>query len=503
MANEKSKKEFKNYAMRTMPCSMEAEQAVLGAIICDNEVAIRIVSFLSVDDFYAQNHKIIFEQIEKLNKNNKPIDLVMLSSALEKEGLLERVGGVTTLYELIDSIPSTANVDYYVNILNSNSMRRRLIRECDNITVKAHEEDDAEQVLAYAESQIISVSEKRDSTSLVHISNTTVDVMERIENAYGNRGSQGGLKVGFKNLDEATNGFLPGQMIVLAARPGCGKTSFVMNMVANLASKADSEEVVAVFNLEMSAGELVMRLMANIAGVDSRDLANGLENQDSLDKVWVAQDVLQKSNIYIDDTAEITTEQIKSKCRRLKMQRGRLDLVVIDYLQLITPSEAKKSTLESVTKISRDIKIMAKELKVPIVILSQMSRSIEKREKEDGADKDPKLSDLRDSGAIEQDADIVAFLTDGDFGVDTGNVPIRFMIAKHRSGSIGELYFEWDKSKMRFKPTIATRIAPTENKEKSGGMQSAGNIDVPLPEAPDEIPDAPMNVGGVDIDDLY
>lgn len=476
MANEKSKKEFKNYAMRTMPCSMEAEQAVLGAIICDNEVAIRIVSFLSVDDFYAQNHKIIFEQIEKLNKNNKPIDLVMLSSALEKEGLLERVGGVTTLYELIDSIPSTANVDYYVNILNSNSMRRRLIRECDNITVKAHEEDDAEQVLAYAESQIISVSEKRDSTSLVHISNTTVDVMERIENAYGNRGSQGGLKVGFKNLDEATNGFLPGQMIVLAARPGCGKTSFVMNMVANLASKADSEEVVAVFNLEMSAGELVMRLMANIAGVDSRDLANGLENQDSLDKVWVAQDVLQKSNIYIDDTAEITTEQIKSKCRRLKMQRGRLDLVVIDYLQLITPSEAKKSTLESVTKISRDIKIMAKELKVPIVILSQMSRSIEKREKEDGADKDPKLSDLRDSGAIEQDADIVAFLTDGDFGVDAGNVPIRFMIAKHRSGSIGELYFEWDKSKMRFKPTIATRIAPTENKEKSGGMQSAGNI---------------------------
>ena len=243
--------------------------------------------------------------------------------------------------------------------------------------------------------------------------------------------------------------------------------------------------------------------MANIAGVDSRDLANGLENQDSLDKVWVAQDVLQKSNIYIDDTAEITAEQIKSKCRRLKMQRGRLDLVVIDYLQLITPSEAKKSTLESVTKISRDIKIMAKELKVPIVILSQMSRSIEKREKEDGADKDPKLSDLRDSGAIEQDADIVAFLTDGDFGVDAGNVPIRFMIAKHRSGSIGELYFEWDKSKMRFKPTIATRIAPTENKEKSGGMQSAGNIDVPLPEAPDEIPDAPMNVGGVDIDDLY
>ncbi|MDE6869918.1 MAG: DnaB-like helicase C-terminal domain-containing protein, partial [Clostridia bacterium] len=277
-------------------------------------------------------------------------------------------------------------------------------------------------------------------------------------------------------------------------RPGCGKTSFVMNMVANLASKENSEEVVAVFNLEMSAGELVMRLISNIAGLDSRDLLGGLENKDNLDKVWGAQDILQKSNIYIDDTAGITTEQIMSKCRRLKMQKGRLDLVVIDYLQLITPSDSNRSTLESVSKISRFIKILAKELKVPVIILSQMSRDIEKRD-----DKEPKLSDLRDSGAIEQDADIVAFLTDGDFNVDAGNAAIKLMIAKHRNGSICDLYFEWDKSKMRFRPTIATRIAPTA-KNNNADMQSAGGIDVPLPDAPDE---GDYSVGGVEVSDLY
>lgn len=491
MAEEKRQ----NNIVRSMPCSMEAEQAVLGAIISDNDVAIRIVSDLVVDDFYAKNHKIIFAQIQKLSKDNKPIDIVMLASSLDREGLLVEVGGVTTLDELVDSIPSTANVDYYVNILNMNSLRRRLIRECRGVIDKCYEEEDAEKVVAYAESQIYNVAEKKDSSSLLHVSNTTVEVMERIEKAYSDNGSQGGLKVGFKNLDEATNGFTPGQMIVLAARPGCGKTSFVMNMVANLAIKENSEEVVAVFNLEMSAGELVMRLISNIAGLDSRDLLGGLENKDNLDKVWGAQDILQKSNIYIDDTAGITTEQIMSKCRRLKMQKGRLDLVVIDYLQLITPSDSNRSTLESVSKISRFIKILAKELKVPVIILSQMSRDIEKRD-----DKEPKLSDLRDSGAIEQDADIVAFLTDGDFNVDAGNAAIKLMIAKHRNGSICDLYFEWDKSKMRFRPTIATRISPTLKNNGDGDMQSAGGIDVPLPDAPDE---GDFSVGGVDVSDLY
>ncbi|MDE6614678.1 MAG: DnaB-like helicase C-terminal domain-containing protein, partial [Clostridia bacterium] len=309
-------------------------------------------------------------------------------------------------------------------------------------------------------------------------------VMERIEKAYSENGSQSGLQVGFRNLDEATNGFLPGQMIVLAARPGCGKTSFVMNMVSNIASKKDSKEVVAVFNLEMSAIELVLRMMSNIAGIDSRDLQKGLENKDGLDKIWIAQEVLKNSNVYIDDSAEITTAQIMSKCRRLKAQKGRLDLVVIDYLQLISPTDSRKSKLEQVSDISRFVKLLAKELKVPVIILSQMSRSIEQRD-----DKTPMLSDLRDSGAIEQDADIVAFLTEGDFEASNGNAPICLMIAKHRNGSVCDLYFEWDKSKMRFKPTIPTRfgIHSAQNKEEQSGesdLQSIEDIGVPTPEDP-------------------
>ena len=362
-------------------------------------------------------------------------------------------------------------------------MRRRLIRECRGVIDKCYVEEDAEKVVAYAESQIYNVAEKKDSSSLLHISNATVEVMKEIEAAYSGDGYQGGLKVGFKNLDEATNGLLPGQMIVLAARPGCGKTSFVMNIVANIATRKDSEEVIAVFNLEMSSNELVKRLLSNVAGLDSRDLMGGLENQDRLGNVWGAQDILQKSNVYIDDTAGITTEQIMSKCRRLKMQRGRLDLVVIDYLQLITPSDANRSTLESVSKISRFIKILAKELKVPVIILSQMSRDIEKRE-----DKEPKLSDLRDSGAIEQDADIVAFLTDGDFNVDAGNTAIKLMIAKHRNGAMCDLFFEWDKSKMRFRPTIAQKFATSKkNDGEEQDARSMGDMDMSfIPDAPED-----------------
>ncbi|MDE5549673.1 MAG: replicative DNA helicase, partial [Clostridia bacterium] len=349
-------------------------------IISDREVAARIVCDIDETDFYANIYKTIFRQIKLLTNQNKPIDIVMLASSLDRDGKLQEIGGVTTLGELIDSIPSTANVDYYVNILKMNSLRRKIIKECGEIITTSYQEEDAEKVLAVAESLIYNISEKKDSTSLQHISHTTVDVMERIEKAYSENGSQSGLQVGFRNLDEATNGFLPGQMIVLAARPGCGKTSFVMNMVSNIASKKDSQEVVAVFNLEMSAIELVLRMMSNIAGIDSRDLQKGLENKDGLDKIWIAQEVLKNSNVYIDDSAEITTAQIMSKCRRLKAQKGRLDLVVIDYLQLISPTDSRKSKLEQVSDISRFVKLLAKELKVPVIILSQMSRSIEQRD---------------------------------------------------------------------------------------------------------------------------
>lgn len=489
MAEKANQKTIRNY-----PCSVEAEQAVLGAIISDNDVANRIACNIQEDDFYTSIYKKIFAQIKKLINQNKPVDLVMLASSLEREGVLQEVGGVTTLDELLDSIPSTANIDYYVNILKKNSVLRKVITNCRDIIDTAYKEDDAEKVLAAAEALIYKISENNESSELAHISNATVEVMERIEKAYSESGSQGGLKVGFKNLDEATNGFMPGQMIVLAARPGCGKTSFAMNMVTNIASRKDSKEVIAVFDLEMSAVELVFRMMSNVAGIDSRDIQNGLENKEGLDKVWLAQDVLKNSNVYIDDSAMITCEQIMSKCRRLKAQKGRLDFVVIDYLQLISPSSytAAKSKNEQVGDISRFIKLLAKELRVPVLILSQMSRNIENRD-----DKTPKLSDLRESGSIEQDADIVAFLTDGEFAVDDGKTAITLMIAKHRNGSIGELYFEWDKSQMRFKPTVANRIIPQSTQRADAPQESVAEAmsgyDVP----PEEIPD-----GYVDMSEL-
>ncbi len=482
-------------AVRNIPCSIEAEQAVLGAIISDNEIAVRIVCDIDESDFYSNVYKTVFRQIKILTNQNKPVDIVMLASSLDREGKLQEIGGVTTLDELVDSIPSTANIDYYVNILKMNSLRRKIIKECGDIIATSYKEEDAEKVLAVAESLIYNISEQKESSSLMHISNTTVEVMERIEKAYSENGSQGGLKVGFKNLDEATNGFMPGQMIVLAARPGCGKTSFVMNMVSNIASRKDGKEVVAVFNLEMSAIELVLRMMSNIAGIDSRDIQNGLENREGLDKIWLAQDILKNSNVYIDDSAMITTEQIMSKCRRLKAQKGRLDLVVIDYLQLISPSDSRKSKLEQVSDISRFVKLLAKELKVPVIILSQMSRSIENRD-----DKTPKLSDLRESGAIEQDADIVAFLTEGEFEASNNATPICLMIAKHRNGSVCDLYFEWDKSKMRFKPTIPTRLTAHISSNKpdapdDAGLQSIDEIDAPIPEEP-------FDSSNFDIDEL-
>lgn len=489
MAEKANQKTIRNY-----PCSVEAEQAVLGAIISDNDVANRIACNIQEDDFYTSIYKKIFAQIKKLINQNKPVDLVMLASSLEREGVLQEVGGVTTLDELLDSIPSTANIDYYVNILKKNSVLRKVITNCRDIIDTAYKEDDAEKVLAVAEALIYKISENNESSELAHISNATVEVMERIEKAYSESGSQGGLKVGFKNLDEATNGFMPGQMIVLAARPGCGKTSFAMNMVTNIASRKDSKEVIAVFDLEMSAVELVFRMMSNVAGIDSRDIQNGLENKEGLDKVWLAQDVLKNSNVYIDDSAMITCEQIMSKCRRLKAQKGRLDFVVIDYLQLISPSSntASRSKNEQVGEISRFIKLLAKELKVPVLILSQMSRNIDNRD-----DKTPKLSDLRESGSIEQDADIVAFLTDGEFAVDEGKTAITLMIAKHRNGSIGELYFEWDKSQMRFKPTVANRIIPQSTQRADAPQESVAEAmsgyDVP----PEEIPD-----GYVDMSEL-
>lgn len=469
MAFEKQSRQKKeNTGLRVLPNNYEAEQAVLGAILSDNDIANDIVCDLREEDFYTPAHKIVFKCIKGLNTNNKPIDIVMLSNQLTLEDNLEKIGGVPMLVDLAQSISSTANCNYYVNILKQKSLLRSIIRSCNDIIGSSYEVEDAEKVLALAESLIYGISENKQNSSLLHISEATVEVLKRITDQYQHKTTNTSLKVGFSNLDEHTNGFMGGQLIILAARPGCGKTSFAMNMVANIAHQ-QPEKVVAVFNLEMSASELVSRLISNIANIDGEILKDGsnLDDQNDMTKIWKAEAVLDQSNVYIDDTTLITAEQILSKCRRLKAQKGALDFVVVDYLQLMDSTSGYSSKQQQVADTSRAFKVLAKELKVPVLVLSQMSRSIEKREQE-GLDATPKLSDLRESGAIEQDADIVFFLSKGDFELfGKDGEAIYLNIAKHRNGSTGNLAFAWKKSVMEFVPVKNIVVKASEVKSQS------------------------------------
>ncbi|MEG2561482.1 MAG: replicative DNA helicase [Clostridia bacterium] len=456
--------------IKAMPVSVEAEQAVLAAIISDNEVAVRIVCNLSEDDFYSPAHREIFKQIKALMAQNKPVDIIMLSNALEREDKLTNVGGVTMLAEIVDSIPSTANCDYYVTILQRNSLLRNIIRRCNEIISTAYEEEDAAKVLAVAEALIYNISQQKETNGLVHVSETAIEVANLLATVFNTKEVLGGLKVGISSLDGETNGFRGGQLIVLAARPGCGKTTFAMNMVANVIKNSETKDkVVAVFNLEMSAKELVIRLISNLAKVDSKSLQAGSQSMQELSRMWEASAVLNESNVFIDDSSLISAEQILSKCRRLKAQKGALDLVVVDYLQLMDTTVANKnaSKQQQVSETSRAMKILAKELNVPVILLSQMSRSIEQRD-----DKTPMLSDLRESGAIEQDADMVMFLTEGDFEIYQENcAAIYLLLAKHRNGQTGKFPLKWEKNLMNFVPVSNIVVLSKEQKEAAKKKQ--------------------------------
>lgn len=470
----KIKQEEVKEAMKVIPHSLEAEEAILGSILSDNEVAIDLVSDLSVDDFYSEIHQEIFEEIKEINRNNLPVDIITLSNDLTKKGKLKKIGGMTKLTQLLEAVPSTANYQYYVTILQRNSLLRRIIRSCNEIIRNAHTQEDADKVLAVAESLIYNIASAKDTSSLVKVSDIMVDVMDSITEKYNtpNKEDIGGLRVGLENLDQATNGFMPGQLLILAARPGCGKTSFCMNMVANLV-KDKPESVIAVFNLEMSSGELVNKLISNIASVNSKSLQRGEIDSKQMSDIWTANAVLNDSELYIDDSASISAEQVLSKCRRLKAQKGRLDFIIVDYLQLMSSSRPELSRQQQVSDMSRLMKIMAKELKVPVMVLSQMNRDIEKGDGEN-AKRKPVLSDLRESGAIEQDADMVMFLTEGEFELFNANeaeAPITLIIAKHRSGSIGELDYKWNKATTTFTPIFdaihITKEKADKNKEEN------------------------------------
>ncbi len=443
---------------KIMPNNLEAEQSLLGSMMIDDEVTTEILSELNEKDFYMNSHRLIFNAMYDLQREGKPVDIITLSDKLSKStekdkygnvsttDNLQKVGGMSYLTELTDAIPSSANYRYYFNIVKKNGMLRTIINASNKISENTYKSDDAEMALAFAEKTIFDISDNQENKDLMHVNSTINQVLKGYEDVLINPDCNKGQLSHFKNLDKITNGYKGGQMIVLAARPGCGKTSFAMNIVCNIA-KNEPEKVVAVFNLEMSMSELTQRILLTMASVPHESVVSGA-SADEFKRLWQAKKILEQSNVYIDDTASTTPEQIMSKCRRLKQMKKRLDFVVIDYLQLLKAHTSRQSIQQEVTEISRSLKIMAKELDVPVFALSQTSRDLEKRD-----DGDPKMSDLRESGAIEQDADQVYFLVKQKLGEGSVEDIINLHIVKHRSGACGTISFKWQGNMVKFEET--------------------------------------------------
>lgn len=474
-------KEEKN--PKVLPNNFEAEQSLLGAIMIDPDVGLNVLAELKSEDFYYTAHRLLFNAMYELQSIGKPIDLITIGNKLTKEDKLDKVGGMAYLAELTNILPSSANYRYYFDIVRHDGMLRRIIDTSKDIIENAYASEDSQLALSYAEKRIFDLSDSVENKDLQHVRQSAMEVLDKIEKILTDKDAGKGLLTHFHNLDSVTNGYLPGQMIVLAARPGVGKTSFAMNIVGNIARR-NPEKVMAIFNLEMSTVELSQRLMLIMSGVPMSSVMAGA-NVDECKRLWAASNVLANSNVYIDDTTGSTPEQIMSKCRRLKQTQKRLDLVVIDYLQLLRAHTQRSSLQQEVSEISRSIKIMAKELRVPIIILSQTSRDLEKR-----PDKTPKLSDLRDSGAIEQDADQVYFLVKDDKQVNDELEIVDLVICKHRSGECKTLKYKWEGSMVKFTP-ISVAEANIIKHKQADGMGDESAADVPKPTAKVDRTDIP------------
>lgn len=472
MDNKEYKKKDIKRSQKPMPNNYEAEQYVIGSIMVDNSIGQEVIAQLAEDDFYSAAHRKIYEHIKLMVHTGKPTDVVTVSDSLDKVGELENIGGVNYLFDLYNMIPSTANFNNFLDIVKRDGALRKLIIACADITDNACGSTDILTSMALAEKKIFELTFTQEIKDLAHVSDGVNNVLKETEELMRSPNRIRGIESGFKNLDDLIHGYREGQMIVLAARPGCGKTSFAMNIATNI-SLEHPEKVVAIFNLEMSLTELTQRMLYSVSGVTQEMVFKG-EDTSVFDKLWSAKQRLDKTKIYIDDTAAATPDKIASKLRRLKQKQKRLDLVIIDYLQLLRLEKSLSSLQQEVTEISRAIKVMAKELKVPILILSQTSRGLERRD-----DKTPMLSDLRDSGAIEQDADQVYFLTkdDGDMGLEYEVVKLH--VVKNRSGSTGVLPFKWEGNLVKFSDMDRITYeqikesAKLKNKDESDDSDSA------------------------------
>ena len=425
---------------RVLPHSIEAEQAVVGAMLMDKEAILTASEIISGDDFYQSAYGVIFEAIVEIYNEGKPVDLITLQTRLKEKDVPAEISSLEFVRDLVTAVPTSANVKYYAEIVSEKAMLRRLIKfneEIENMCYLG--KAPMEEVLELTEKKVFELVQKRNTGDFVPIKQVVLNALDKIEMASKNAGSVTGIPTGFLDLDYKTAGLQPSDLILVAARPSMGKTAFVLNIAQHVAFKV--KKSVAIFSLEMSKEQLVNRLFALEAQVDAQSLRTGSLKDSDWEKLIESAGTIGKSNLIIDDTPGISISELRSKCRKYKLEHG-LDLIIIDYLQLMTGrvGSRSESRQQEISEISRALKGIARELNVPVVALSQLSRAVEQR-----PDHRPMLSDLRESGAIEQDADVVMFIYRDDYynkDTELKNLA-EIIIAKQRNGAIGTINLTW------------------------------------------------------------
>ncbi len=450
--------------IKTYPANIDAEKSILASILLDKKVAIDVIPKLNERDFSENSNKEIFAACKALFEDSQPIDVVMLADKLRRNGALDKAGGVAYIVELTNFIPSAAGYTYHLNIIKRDSLLRSLLEASKQIAENVYTSDNAEQSLSFAQSLVLDVAKQKSSRALTHIREIVYDVIGQIEKVYSDPDSAKGLMTGFWNFDERTGGLQRSDVILIAARPGIGKTAFALNIAANIAKRKENKKIL-IFSLEMSDVQLVQRMLCNVGNIDNNNVRRGSLEHGDFHKLRNAGAVLAESGIYIDQTSEVSPVDIINKCRTFKLEHNQLDLVIVDYLQLMESAKNRENRQQEVSEISRRMKLLAKELNVPLILVSQMSRGAEVRKEK------PQLHDLRDSGAIEQDADIVAFLYKNK-AQEADNELIELIIAKFRNGQTGNMAFKWDGKSFAFYPESYDKIMILESKSKEIAKQS-------------------------------
>lgn len=431
---------------RMPPYSDEAEQSVLGAMLLDRDAVVKVLPLLRPEDFYRTAHQTIYEAIVVIYEKGEPIDLVTLVSHLKSTNRLENIGGASYIADLAESVPTSANASYYADIVRDKSVIRQLIRSATEIVESGYaQESEVEGILEDAERKIFAITQRGMRGDFVPIRTVVGDALEKISKLSMAKGGYTGIPTGFTRLDHMTLGLQPSDLIIIAARPSMGKTAFCLNIAQNIALHQD--KAVAFFSLEMPREQIAMRMLSGEAMISSQKIRMGDLDDEEWDRLSSQAGILSKTRMFIDDTPGITATEMRAKCRHLQAENG-LDLVVIDYMQLMESSSKSGNRVQELSEISRSLKSLAREMNVPVIALSQLSRAVESR-----TNHRPQLSDLRESGAIEQDADIVGFLYRDDYyNPDTSETPntAEVIIAKHRNGPIGAFRLTFQKDYTRF-----------------------------------------------------